>query len=262
VKRDSVYSSEVGLFDSFELRGKWWLPDAPDDRVHGTVTYSPSQRITLRLDGKFQRPELQNVLMMEPFKVECILGESVEEEFVTLHRVFASRVSRTNNFTANTLIAGERFSRASDFLVSGALIGYTNLEEWTAVRMLKMEKGANADAYQVAIPTSTADLFVVRDRAPFQELTLFTEVASSFVGAGFSAQMRASFDCTFERPIGLREAQGIVGQLGNLLSVLQGDATYATRVRLKIPRPDDPLRTTNVFWVPRTVEPPIISHAT
>jgi hypothetical protein len=53
---DPVYSSEVGLFDSFELRGKWWLPDAPDDRVHGTVTYSPAQRIKLRLDGKVSAP--------------------------------------------------------------------------------------------------------------------------------------------------------------------------------------------------------------
>jgi hypothetical protein len=129
-KRDSVYSSEVGLFYSFELRGKWWLPDAPDDRVHGTVTYSPAQRITLRLDGKFQHPKLQNIFFQEPFKCECILGETVEEEFVTLHSVFASRVSRTDTFIASSLVVGQRFSRVSDLLISGALIGYTNLEEW------------------------------------------------------------------------------------------------------------------------------------
>jgi hypothetical protein len=123
-----MYTSDVSLFDSFELRGKWWLPDAPEDRVHGTVSYIPAQRIELRLDGKFQNPKLQNILFLQPFKAECILGETVEEEFVTLCSVFASRVSRTDTFIADALIMGERFSNSSEFLISGALLDYTNLE--------------------------------------------------------------------------------------------------------------------------------------
>jgi ApeA N-terminal domain 1 len=260
MKQDSVYSSEVGLFEKFDLRGKWWLPDAPDDRVHGTVTYSPVQGITLRLDGKFQHPELQEIFLLKPFKSECILGESVEDEFVTLHRVFASRVSRTDTFRANTLIIGERFGSVSDFRISGALIGYTNLEEWTAVRMLRMEKGTSTDSYRVAIPTPTTDLFEVRDRAPFQELKLVAGVQSAQGVTNFSAQMRAFFDCAFQHPVQLREAQGIVGQLGNLLSLLQGETTYATQVRVKI-APAESLRTANLFWVPRAAEPPIVSHS-
>jgi hypothetical protein len=144
-----------------------------------------------------------------------------EEEFVTLHRVFASRVSRTDTFRANTLIIGERFRSVSDSRISGALIGYTNLEEWTAVRMLRMEKGTSTDSYRVAIPTPTTDLFEVRDRAPFRELKLVAGVQSAQGVTNFSAQMRAFFDCAFQHPVQLREAQGIVGQLGNLLSLLQ-----------------------------------------
>lgn len=260
VKQDKAYSSEAGLYDSFEHRGKWWLPDTPDDRVHGTVAYSPAQRITLRLDGKFQRPELQNILFSRPFKTECILGQTAEEEFVTLQRVFASRVARTDTFTANTLVTGGRFSSASDLLISGALIGYTNLDEWAAVRMLQMEKGVTPDRYHVIVPTSATDLFAVRDRALFQELTLFTAVGASWERASFSAQMEAFFDCNFEHPIGLRQTQSIVVQLGNLLSILQGETACATHVRLKIPAPDNPHRIANVFWVPRTVEPPIVSN--
>lgn len=256
-----MYSSEVGLFDSFELRGKWWLPDAPDHQVHGTVTYSPEQRLKLRLDGKFQHPEPQNIFSLEPFKAECILGETVEEEFVTLHRAFAPPSSQTETFTANALITGERFSKTSDFLISGALIGYTNLEEWTSVRMLKMEQGASAESYRVSVPTSGIDLFTVRNTAQFQELALFAGVESSFVGPDFSAQLRASFDCDFRKPLLLVEAEAIFVGLGNLLSILQGEATYVTRVRLKIHgRPDDgPPRTANWFRVPRTAESPILS---
>jgi hypothetical protein len=106
-------------------------------------------------------------------------------------------------------------------LISGALIGYTNLEEWASVRMLKMEQGASAESYRVSVPTSAINLFTLRDTAPFQELTLITAVQSSFVGANFSAQLRAFFDCNFQKPLLLREAEAIFVGLGNLLSILQ-----------------------------------------
>jgi hypothetical protein len=250
-----VQSSEGGCFDSFELRGKWWLPDAPNDRVHGTVTYSPAQRITLRLDGKFQQPELQNILTLQPFKAECILGETVEEEFVTLHRTFASEVSRTDTFTANALVTGERFSSASDFLISGALIAYTNLEEWASVRLLKTESGATAESFCVAVPTSAVNLFTVKNTAPFQSLALIAMVQSSLVEGNFSAKLRASFDCDFQRPLFLREAEGIFIKLGYLLSILQGQAAHVSRVGLKISGADGVPRTANLFRVPRIKEP-------
>jgi len=124
-----------------------------------------------------------------------------------------------------------------------------------------MEKGASTESYRVAVPTSAKNLFTVRDAAPFQDLALFAGVQSSFVGANFSAQMRAFFDCNFQHPIQLRETQGIVGQLGNLLSVLQGEPTYATQVRLRISASDDLPRTAYVFWALRTTERPPITDS-
>jgi hypothetical protein len=32
-ERDGMRESDGGLFDRFELRGKWRLPNVPDDRV-------------------------------------------------------------------------------------------------------------------------------------------------------------------------------------------------------------------------------------
>jgi hypothetical protein len=256
---DDVRESDPGLFDGFELRGKWWLPNAPNDRVHGTVTYSPAQRISLRLDGKFQRPELQNIFARELFKAECILGETVDEESVTLLRTFALPGSQTDTFTANALITGERFCSAADFLISGALVGYTNLDEWASVHVLKTEFGANPESFRVVVPTSALNLLTVRDAAPFQELTLYASPQISITGSTFYAQMRTFFDCAFQKPVSLREAEIIFAQLGNLLSILQGEGTYLKKARLKIPTSGDPLRTANLFRAPRTAEPPILS---
>src|SRR2546422_3085230 len=121
------------------------------------------------------------------------------------------------------------------------------------------EDGDSAESYRVAVPTSAINLFTVRDTAPFQDLTVFAGVQSSFVAANFSAHVRAFVDCNFQKPLSLHKTEGITGQLGNLLSVLQGEPTHATHVRLRIPGPDGLLRTANLFRVPRTTAPPIRS---
>ncbi len=40
------------LDDEFERTGRWWLPDKPEDQLHGTLRYSQSQ-IELELSGTF-----------------------------------------------------------------------------------------------------------------------------------------------------------------------------------------------------------------
>jgi hypothetical protein len=261
VEWGGMYSSEAGLFDTFQLHGKWWLPSSPQDRVHGTLSYTPSQRIELRLDGKFQDPRLQNIFLLQPFTSECILGETVEEEFVTLRDVFASRVSRTDTFIASALIIGERFSSASDCVVVGALLEYTNLEEWASIHPVKMEKGENPDFYRVDVPTISRTLFAVKHTAPFKELRLTAGVYSSSIGTTFSAQSRALFDCDFQRPVLLRDVEPIFMQLGNLLSILQGAGVYLKQVRLRIGTSDDSSRIGNWFRVLRIATPPVLSSS-
>ena len=176
-----MYSSNTGLFDSFELRGKWWLPERPDDRVHGTASYSPGGPIKLRLDGKFTRskPEDSFAWLRNPysalkeFNAECILGETIEEERCTLHRAFASHISSTETYTANALVIGEWFNKTSEFAISGALVGYTNLEEWSSVNVLRQEPGATPDDFRVAVSTSPTRVLAVSNAANVRELTLF-----------------------------------------------------------------------------------------
>ena len=250
--------SEPGLFDSFELRGKWWLPNAPDYRVHGTLSYIPAQRIELHLDGKFQDPKIEDILRLHPFKTEAILGETVEEESITLYGAFASRVSRTDSFVANALFIGERFSNGSDLLISGALLDYSNLDEWASIRLIKMEKGETAESYRVAIPVSPISLFDMAQVGPFKKLDLMVGVQSSFVGSRFSAQLRTFFDCDFENSLSLDVAESTLYRMASLLSILQGEVTYSTKVRFKVFDKHNPDRTLLWFRVPRIKEPPVL----
>ena len=254
-----LYSDNIDTFDSFELHGKWWLPDAPHDRIHGTLTFFSSQRVELRLDGKFQHPNLDDMLQ-GPFKTECILGETIEEEFVTVHNAFASRVGKTQTFVADSLFAGTRFNKASDLAISGALVEYTNLDEWASVSLIKTVPGTAPHSFQVVLPTNSQSLLVMQNVPPFMSLELRAAVRTSSRIGSFSAEEHAFFDCVFEKPLTLREVDTILLRLGNLLSVLQGDGTYVKKVRLRIVAPKNGDSVTEWFRPSRLTAPVVVSR--
>lgn len=43
------------LSEQHIFKGYWWLPDNPDDRVAGVLTYTPSEKISLELIGGFKK---------------------------------------------------------------------------------------------------------------------------------------------------------------------------------------------------------------
>jgi hypothetical protein len=49
-------SHEYSLLDEFKLRGYWWLPGEPGNRIPGTLHYNPEESIRLELMGLFKDP--------------------------------------------------------------------------------------------------------------------------------------------------------------------------------------------------------------
>ena len=177
-----------------------------------------------------------------------------------MYRGFPSHLWSTQTYTANGLIVGKRFNKVSEISVSGALVGYTNLEEWCSTAILKQEPGSDPGHFRIAVPTSPTSVFTVCDAARVRKLELLVQAQCSFVAGSFSAQTRAYFDIQFEDSLQLQEAEGLMGQLANLLTVLQGRPTHATMIRLKLAGSETPQNAVNLFRVPRTQSaPPVLA---
>jgi hypothetical protein len=39
------------MIEEFELRGEWWIPSSPNNRIIGTLTFDPINGGSLELDG-------------------------------------------------------------------------------------------------------------------------------------------------------------------------------------------------------------------
>src|SRR3989442_8486116 len=62
-----------------EARGQWWSPDRPDDKVAGTLTFTPSETLVLRTIGKLRS-------RVSPTPEGAILLGNTTEGAVTLFR--------------------------------------------------------------------------------------------------------------------------------------------------------------------------------
>jgi hypothetical protein len=74
------------MIDAVEIKGYWFLPDDPENRVAGILTYLPNEKITLELIGSFKDPH--NYLLAlsdeDSKRSDIILGESSDAKSITL----------------------------------------------------------------------------------------------------------------------------------------------------------------------------------
>ncbi|QEM12379.1 HEPN domain-containing protein [Mucilaginibacter rubeus] len=74
------------MIDAIEIKGYWFLPDDPENRVAGTLTYTPNRKIILELIGAFHDPRdyMMSLAQGDDKRKEIILGESSDAKSITL----------------------------------------------------------------------------------------------------------------------------------------------------------------------------------
>jgi hypothetical protein len=47
----------MNLEEPFVTKGQWWLPEKPDDDLHGELSYTPDNGVRLELQGDLHAPD-------------------------------------------------------------------------------------------------------------------------------------------------------------------------------------------------------------
>ncbi|NQT56262.1 MAG: hypothetical protein HQ551_08545 [Desulfobacteraceae bacterium] len=122
------------LLEKLQFRGTWWLPERPDNKVFGQLTFDPDDGILLEADGLLSSSDqaFGNV----SFKPDIILGLSLEGKPCTLWRNFRQEIQLRSSgvhsqvFRYHFLFLGEQFASSDDLLFRFVSVRFTNLEAW------------------------------------------------------------------------------------------------------------------------------------
>jgi hypothetical protein len=76
--RDSDEPIRPSLTEAFTVNGEWWLPNAPEERVSGRLTFEPGELPTLRTRTGFPSLPLARLLELgsKSLPVALIMGRS------------------------------------------------------------------------------------------------------------------------------------------------------------------------------------------
>lgn len=127
---------EHTLFDDFEYKGCWWLPDAPDKKIGGVISHTAEQGTELLLFGWLgHMPPPIHQDHPEPIVLPVIHGHIEDGTECSLLNVRVAQISWNSKcglvstpYWAEFPFFGHHISPDARFVE--AKLRFTNLEEW------------------------------------------------------------------------------------------------------------------------------------
>ena len=112
------------MTEKFEYEGKWWLPDKPEEQIHGTLKFSPFEKAVLDLKGAFK--------IAEP---EVIWGILLDGRKITLFKCFLNELKvsssgSVSSFDAYFVFIGDHFQKAENIKFKRVSVHYSYVDKW------------------------------------------------------------------------------------------------------------------------------------
>jgi hypothetical protein len=123
------------LREIFSYKGLFWLPENPDDKVSGTLSFSPEDGITLELIGFLGSRRSSAQL----FETKIINGFSTNGKKLSLFKCYESNRTasypgiETSIIQANYLFVGANFINEDEICFNKVAIKLKNLDSWLGI---------------------------------------------------------------------------------------------------------------------------------
>lgn len=224
------------LFDNFELKGIWWLPDKPDTQVSGILAFNNETKISLELLGSFR--EITSLGGGELFQPQLIHGISDNGQLCTLFKNIESS-SRLNFpgiqksiIESQYLFIGKHFHSPEEIIFPSLKVNFTNLENWLAIRPFSVEFPDNKKTTDWKLTYKWPSEF----KANLEEIKSVVESTHEFNIDGDNIR-EAVWKSRAYLKITPNDAQpfewywGLIYDLCNLLTLLIGETTFINQVK-------------------------------
>lgn len=229
--------TKFNLLETVELRGVWWLPGAPDQRVPGVLRFEPATGLHLQLEGALE----ENGYAI-PKGPPIILGLTGGGTPITVNRT--SHAGRSTSHTATesihldrywagTAYIGAHFAAEPEPLFLSCTFGLSGLVEWLRKPAFTVQSPLDlgASAFHVELHYETLCEAPVPGSAT--TVTLLNSVTGSEQhGRHFTLTAAPYFRLTSSVPTSFHRFQALVQVLRILLSILQHRADAVTWIQV------------------------------
>lgn len=120
------------MFESFEVVGLWWTPEAPERKISGTLSYDPEDGLRLSLIGVLSNTDV----FQSSEEFDVILGMPSNGQPITLLNCFVSQSNMgfpgfaTETLFAHASLSGHHFPDRSSVTLKTVQVELSGLDEW------------------------------------------------------------------------------------------------------------------------------------
>jgi len=137
---------------SIEEDGVWFLPNNPENKVYGRLTFSTDEPPKLYLIGQLQEVQFGDSIP-HTLDFDIINGDLVNNQKVTLCHCYQpigfKTGIQTSKVYAKYLLVGHHFKTLEEILLKGVVLRYKNLEEWVNLPNFDINWSTNEEKNQV-----------------------------------------------------------------------------------------------------------------
>lgn len=241
-------STNFRLSAPFEMRGKWWLPEHPENQVPGTLKYTPDEGLVLELDGHLQASSKTQAFHFPFVDHEIVLGTSNAGTYCTLFKTVgrglslksSNEIVHTGIYAAEFAFIGQHYTTPSAMVFGDVDISFTNFTNWVNKHPFSTKSSANQSKH------------VVEYEAPDDiSFSLHSEMASLYVqivhklilngsnSTSFLMKYRPHLRLSTSTPIQYQKYHSIILHILKLLSFLVGESVYVKSIVTKHPQSGD-----------------------
>ena len=138
---------------SFERTGIWWLPEAPEDKLYGKLTFHPKNwgKLELRMEGYGHESFNKKISPYRPFSI--ILGimddVPVTLNYCTLDLYNIPLLAKERVFWIDTIFVGHHFQEIDEIMFKELSLSYTYLDEWMGQYNLEIKEPRENYSYDI-----------------------------------------------------------------------------------------------------------------
>lgn len=145
-----------GLNDSISEEGLWWLPQAADDKVAGTLTFSQETGAVLSLLGTITQ------LFSEPTENHTIHGMTFKGRPVTLLRAYRTKQQFNSSglavetYRAHLAVFGLHFADEEEAVFRQSWLRFEGIERWFGHKPFQLQTDVKNAKFSLEISKSKA----------------------------------------------------------------------------------------------------------
>lgn len=218
------------LLDNFTLNGVWWLPENPDARLCGELSFVNDERIILKLLGLTHEATEANK-KYEPTIIHgitangliCTLSANIETEVkLNMPGIPSSTIK------CQYLFLGKHFNKPEDIKFSSMQLRFTNLETWLETRPFSSKKPESPSGIGWELTYKQPEKYSARIPC----LNSLLEILHGFsIDENLTPENKGYLKITPFEPQNFTWYWEVIFDLCNFLTLLIGEKTYITYVQ-------------------------------